>query len=461
MTYPQVIVEAGFEPTGPGVTSTDLLLDDATYGRLGTGTLADATTWTDVSTWVQQGSVSRPFTRQQGPLTTYQGGTATLTLNNSDGRFDPQNLNGPYVSAGATQVRPMIPVRVRAVYNGVTYYLFSGFAVSWTPPAENFGPNYDQVTLACADAFRVFTGVKLAPGGAAGGGEDSGARISRILTAAGWYASARNRSAVSAGSSTVQATTLGSDALSLMQLTTDSEVGELYMDGQGRATFRSRHDVLTDSRSATVQAVFGTGSTAASAAVVSAATGTAVLDSAGGQVTDGSATGVTELPCTALSRPDDDTTLANDIQATIAGSTAMQEAKDTASIAAYLFARTYAREDLILETDTAAGDWAHYVLTLAKGSEYRIDQVTVTPGVSPDALFPQALGRELGDRIEVWKKPPNVAAYSKELFVRGITHSFAPLWWQTRWDTQSAERYSFFVLDDTSLGTLGSNALAF
>ena len=54
-----------------------------------------------------------------------------------------------------------------------------------------------------------------------------------------------------------QATSLGSDALSLLQLTADTEIGELYMDGTGSVVFRHRHAVLTDTRSITPQAVFG------------------------------------------------------------------------------------------------------------------------------------------------------------------------------------------------------------
>ena len=459
MTFPQLIIEAGFSPTSPAVASTDLLLDDPVYGLLDTGTLADDTEWTDISDYVQDGTVTRPFTRQQGPLTLYQGGTATFTLNNSDGRFDPQNLSGPYVSAGVTQVRPMIPVRMRAVYNGVTYYLFSGFATSWTPPPDNFGPNYDQTVLAAADAFRALTNINLATASAAGAGEDTGARITRILEAAGWYSSSRGQSVIDTGNSTLQATTFGASALSLMQLATDSEVGELYMDGQGRAVFRNRDAILTDTASGTVQGYFGSAGGSAGSGFLLSEAGGFLLSEDGSSLLSEAGTAVPLLECTSLTRPSDDTTLANDVQATNVGGT-LQEAMDSASVATYLFPRTYARSDLILQTDTDALNWANYVLYLAGNSEYRIDQVTITPGNDPDGLFPQALGRDFGDRIQVWKQPPGVAAYSVDLFVRGITHSFSPVWWQTTWDTQNADRYSFFVLGDAILGTLDDNALA-
>jgi hypothetical protein len=437
--FPQVIVECGFAPTDPALGSLDLILDSMTQGILDTDELADTDTWTDISAYVQQGHTDRLTTRQQGPLTVFQGGNASFVLNNADGRFDPQNLSGPYVTGGVTQIRPMIPVRVRATWAGVTYNVWQGFATSWIPPAENYGPVYDQTILTAGDGFRIFANVTNPASGAVGAGEASGTRINRILAAAGWYSGARGMSVLATGNSTVQAYTGNATALSLLQACADSEVGELYCDAQGRVVFRQRTDILQQTRSNTVQGSFGAGDV--------------YMD----EYTDvyGFA-----LPMQLLSRPDDDTTMANDIQAQIVGSSNQQEVKDAASIATYLFPRTYQRTDLILQTDAAALSWAEYVLYLAKDDEFRFDQVTIAPGVDPVNLFPQVLGRDLGDRIQIWKQPPDVAAYSKEVFIRGISHDWTPLFWQTTWGTQNAARYSFLTLNSPVLGVLDSNALA-
>jgi hypothetical protein len=435
--YPQLIVEAGFVPTDPAAGNLTLLLDDGAQGLLDTDELADTDTWTDITPYVQSGTVSRPYTRQQGPLTFYQSGTASFVLNNGDGRFSPWNLAGPYVAAGATQVRPMIPVRVRAIWNGSSYYLWQGFATSWVPPAVNWGSQYDQTTLTCQDAFYALTNITLPTAGAAGAGELSGARISRILTAAGWYASSRGMSVIDTGEAAVQAYTGGDTALNLLQVTTDSEIGELYMDAQGRVRFRGRDGILTETRSNTVQCVFG--------------------DAAGTAEADG-----TEQAYTLVSSPDDDTTMANDIQATIVGSSNLQEVQDAAAVAKYLFPRTYQRSDLVLTTDASALAWADYVLYLSAADEARFDQLTVSPRRDPVNLWPQVLGRDLGDRIQVWRRPPGVTAFSVDCFIRGITHTFAATdqSWQTVWDLQAADRYSFFVLDNATLGQLDDNALA-
>ena len=443
--WPDIIVEAGFVPAAPGgLSGAALILDDPVNGKLGTGTLGPAvTTWTPLNGYLPDGTaivqdvtISRSSTRQQGPVVSYQPGTCTITLANSDARFSPENLAGPYVTGGVTQVRPMVPVRVRATWAGTTYALFSGYARSWTPPTATYGPDYDTTVLQATDALSILEGVTIPAAGIAGAGELSGARVTRILTAAGWYAVAQGLSDVDAGKSTMQGTTMGDTALSLLQLTADSEIGEVYVNGAGQVVFRDRHAPLTDTRSSTVQAVIG--------------------DTAGTVHPAG-----TELPYAEVVRPDDDTTMANDIQATREGGT-LQQVQDTGSIARFLFPRSYPRSDLLLQTDTDARSWAQWVLYISKDDETRFDQVTIQPGASPAALYPQVLGREIGDRIQVWRDPPGMAAISKDCFISSITHTVTVDGWVTDWGLRSAAKYgSFLTLDNATLGKLGSNALAF
>ena len=436
--WPQVITEGGFVTTSPVQPAGTLILGDVTNGKLGTGTLGGDVTWSDLSVWVRSGSVTRPATRQQGPLWSYQQGTASVTLNNADGRFDPDNLAGPYVAAGATELNAMVPVRVRAMWNGVTYPLFWGFADAWTDNGVNYAGRYAETVLSATDAQKVLNGITLPAAGAVGAGETSGARITRILGAAMWYTGSAYRS-VATGDSTVQAYAGGDTAWNLMQVTADSEIGELYVSGSGQLVFRNRHAILTDTRSNTPQAVFGD------------APGTA--EAAG-----------TEVPYYQVPRARDDTTLANDIQATRVGGT-LQEVQDAASVATYLFPRSYARTDLILQNDSDALNWAQWVLYVSKQNEDRFDQLVIYPLRDPANLWPQVLGREIGDRIQVWRRPPGVATpVTKDVFIRGIAHQWD--WsagtWQTTFTLQDASKYgSFLTLGNATLGKLGSNALAF
>jgi len=436
---PDIIVEAGLIPDTPdGQLDTVLRLDDTTFGLLDTGTLGDAITWTDISQWVISFTISRPSTRLQGPLWNYQAGTVSIVLDNSDGRFEPDNLSGPYVSAGVTQLAPMVPARVSATFAGVTYGLFSGFADGWLPGAVTYEGGYAEITLPATDAFKIFAGLTLPAVTAEGAGALSGARITDILSRTGWYGTG-DRQQIAAGSLTLQATTLGADALSLMQIAADTEIGQLYCSGTGAVVFRGRRDMLTGTRSSVVQAVFG--------------------DLPGTVQADG-----TELAYAAVARAIDDTTLCNDVQATMVGGT-LQEAQDAASITKYLFPRTYARTDLIMQADADAAVWAEWVLYMSKDGADRFDTLQVDPQADAENLWPQVLGREIGDRIQVWHRPASVATpITKDCFVAGITHTWdsAASVWLTTWTLQDASKFGtgLLTLDDTSLGRLDSNYLS-
>jgi hypothetical protein len=76
------------------------------------------------------------------------------------------------------------------------------------------------------------------------------------------------------------------------------------------------------------------------------------------------------------------------------------------------------------------------------------------------------LSREIGDRIQIWHRPAALAgaAITKDCFITGIAHNvdIVNLTWQTTWTLQDASKYGgFMVLNSSSNGQLGSNALAF
>ena len=436
---PQIIVEAGLVPNGPVQSSPALILDDPVNGLLGTGQLGTAITWTSISADVKSFTVTRPSTRQQGPLWSYQAATVSILLDNSSGNYDPDNLAGPYVDgSGSTQLTAMVPVRVRAAFGSFTYPLYSGFADGWIPASVTYAGGYAELTLPATDAFKVLAGITLPTVAIEGVGADTGARVKDILTRAGWYTSAEY-SDVDTGDSKLQGTTLGSDALSLMQIAVDSEVGQLYVNGAGAVVFRARQALSNDTRSNTVQAVFG--------------------DLPGTSHPAG-----TELAIAAVSRATDDTVIVNDVQAAINGGTT-QEATNAASVTKYLFPRTYSRTDLILQTDTDALNWAKWVLYIGTGTGDRIDSIQVDPAADPANLWPQVLGREIGDRIQVWSRPAGVAApVSKDCFIAGIVHTWdsSSSAWLTTWTLQDASQYgSFLTLDNPTLGQLDANALTF
>lgn len=422
-SLPTLIVEVGFSGPGPG-TGTYLHLDDVVRGLLDTGTLAPTTLWTDVSEWVTSWRTSRGATRVAGPILRYETGTATIVLRNDDRRFDPTSLDGPYVAGGVTQVEPMRAVRIRATWDGVTYPIWQGYADEWRVAYD--GPDSSYVTLTAFDAFAVFASYDRAAVAAVGAGEDTGARIGRILDSISWPDEDR---LIATGDSTVQATTLASNVLTELLLTADTELGELFMDSRGRVLFRNRLALLEDSRSASPQAVFGDG-------------------------------GGAELPYQDVTLSYDAQSIYNRISIARTGGSA-QVAEDTASQTAYL-TRTYTRTDLLHESDSESLDYAGYLLHQAGEPELRIAEMELRPGLHPE-VWPEALGREIGDRLTVLRRPPGGGdPIERDVILRGIEHDrTATTAWRVRWVFQSASRLSFFVLDDPILGTLDENALAY
>ena len=130
--WPDVVVELGLQ-SGSGLFT----LDDSTFGRLGTGVLADGQgyVWTDITEWVQHRKklgLSRGSKSNTSPYFQMKAGRVSFELKNIDGRFDPDNLDGPYVSGGVTALRPNIPVRVCGVYGAAREMLFTGKVTDWT-----------------------------------------------------------------------------------------------------------------------------------------------------------------------------------------------------------------------------------------------------------------------------------------------------------------------------------------
>ncbi|HEY5988232.1 MAG TPA: hypothetical protein VIV12_17930, partial [Streptosporangiaceae bacterium] len=328
-----------------------------------------------------------------------------------------------------------------AVFGSAVYDLFSGFADAWADDGVNYGGHYAEVTVTATDGLKILAGRRISQLPApAGDGELSGARVARVLDAAGWYTDHRR---VAAGDSPLAGTAMGDTALALLQLAADSEIGELYVDGAGFLVFRNRHAILTETRSTVPQAVFG--------------------DSPGTAHTISGAT-LAELPYASVGRANDDTTLASLVQAARAGGTE-QAAQSAASIRKYLFPRTYSRDDLLLQTDAEALAWAQWVLAVSLTAEDRFETLAVNPLRDPANLFPQVLGREIGDRIQVWRRPPGVASpVVRDCFIRGIAHEFdaSSQTWRTTWTLQDASRYTgFLILDDPVNGKLDTAKLAF
>lgn len=424
MTFPVLVVEIGFGAYG---NSTAFAFNDAERGLFNTGTFADVG-YTDVSSYVlnRAVSVSRGKSRS---LDAFRPGTCSFSLDNSDDRFNPNNLSGPYVSGGATQVLPMAPVRITLTDgsgNDVSVYgdvyrntIFTGYVDSWTVAFDLAGNSVVEVHA--SDAFKVLASYVIPEAGAEGASESTGARIGRLLNAAEITAVDR---VLDTGAGTVPATTFGQSALSEIQQVELAELGAFFIDADGKSRFISRTGL--------VQSV-----TAGALAVFS-------QDDFG-------------FAYRAVGLAYDDTTMVNSATATRNGGSTAQTATDSASIAKFL-TKNRTESSLWVEADLDAARWAQQLVDWNAGAELRVDWIEFQPDASDGwALFdvPElvASNLELMDPVQVDYQPEGGDAISRTLFIAGITHTIAATSWTVRITTTDAEAYLDGIEFGASPGT--------
>lgn len=441
MPLPTLLFDVGFN-TSP-TTGLSLHWSDVARGIWDTNTWASDIFFTDVSSFVHGFSTTRTSNRVAGPVLRYEAGGLTADLNNTDRRFDPSGagtvpqfaagftggfVTGSSIGSGVTAVTPNRVVRVRATWAGITYNVWRGFADEWLPGYVK-GDSYANVTLTATDGFKVFGKNSRPAGTAVGVGELSGTRIRRVLDSASWPAADR---IIDVGQTLLQSTTLEGDALSEAQLVSDTEVGAFYIDAAGRAVFRDRFAPLRDARSNTSQAVFGDNLT-------------------------------TELPYVGIEPSADDEQLVNQARITRANGGVEQVSQDATS-RQQNWTHSHEASDLLMQTDTVAKDYGSFIVYTSKDPEYRFVSLTINPLSDPTNLFPHILGREIGDRVTVRRRPPGGGSLiERDVFIVGINHDvdFRAGTWMTTWQLQSATKYSFMVWDHSILGQWDHNAYAF
>ena len=125
MPYPNVIVEISFVST-PYTASP---------------------TWVDVTEYVREVTVRRG---RSDEFQEFEAGTATITLDNRDRRFDPLNSSSPY-SPNVTPRRAIAITGKNTIGGTDTYFpIFRGFIQGWPVSITNGG--YDStVTVECFD----------------------------------------------------------------------------------------------------------------------------------------------------------------------------------------------------------------------------------------------------------------------------------------------------------------------
>lgn len=333
-------------------------------------------TWTDITQWV------RAFGTDRGRSALFErvrAGTGVLELDNSDRRFDPLYGSSPY----SPNVKPLRPVRIRAVHNTVTYPIFQGFveSINQAWPAVGF----DAIAvMRVVDAFSLFARSEVVSTEVQ---EVTGTRLGNILDDIGWAAGATWRD-LDAGTFDMVAVTMDcNSALLELHRVADSDGGVFYMSRDGKATYRDRNDRTGKTSSVTIG------------------------DGPSGQ-------GVTYHN---LVLEYDDTHLWNRVEVNRWGAAAAVAAEDATSVATY-GTRLRQYNDLLVVDDPDASTLAALYRDRFKDPGVRFGPVEIAPRVNPSAMWPQALGREFGDKITIERNPPGGGTITQDVFIEGISH---------------------------------------
>jgi hypothetical protein len=412
MTLPTINAVINFS-TGPSFAQA-MILDE---GILDTNILADsAAVIVDVSNVVDSIQTKRGRNAQADR---FQTGTLTLRIVDQNGDFNPQNPNSPYFGL----LDPMRKVAISATYNSVTYPIFSGFITSYNTTTPQNALDVVYTTITAVDAFRLAQNAQIATVAGASAGDLSGTRINQILDQIGWPASMRD---VDAGLTTLQADPgTARTSLAAMETVTISEYGALYVDASGSFVFQDRN-VTTASIG-----------------------GTPIVFNDNGQDI-GYFDAVWRL---------DDTLIYNEASITRTGGTA-QVATDAASIAKY-FAHSYNQQNLLMQTDAVALDYAKAYVASRKETSIRCDAITLDLYTDNyNAGIIAALDLDFFDPITITTNQPGSSTLTKTLQVFGVAMAITPNSWKTTLTTLEPI-IDGFILDSSLYGVLDTGVLAY
>lgn len=412
MTIPVINAIINFS-TGPAFAQTFIIGS----GIFGTNVLGDSSAViVDVSDVVDSIETKRGRNPQADQ---FQTGTLTMRIVDQNGDFNPQNLSSPYYNL----LTPMRKVQITATYGSTTYPIFAGFITSYTTTTPKNALDVVYTVITAVDAFRLAQNAQISTVAGTSAGQLSGARINNILDAISWPASMRD---VDAG-----LTTMASDpgnprtSLAAMQTVETSEYGALYVDAAGSFVFQDR--------SVTVSSIGGTPT---------------LFNDNGSDI--GYFNAVWRL---------DDTLVYNNASITRTGGSA-QIATNAASIAKY-FDHSYNQQNLLMQTDAVALDYAKAYVASRAETSVRCDAIQLDLYTDNyNAGIIAALGLDYFDPVTITTNQPGSSTLTKTLQVFGVAQSITPNSWKTTLTTLEPI-IDGFIIGNNLYGILGTSVLSY
>lgn len=223
-------------------------------------------------------------------------------------------------------------------------------------------------------------------------GEDTGARVSRVLGYAGWPVALTD--VTSGFSFEGPAIIEGTSILEVLQNAASDELGTLWVSGAGKVTFRGRQ---VRAATLTSSVTFGE-------------------NSAGG-----------EIPYLEDVHFDYDPTLVYDQVQVSRDTGATVFVQAATSVLPYHKTLT---KSVGLSTDAEASDEANWLVAALSTPKLRVAALSIQPSANT-ALWPVALGTEINTRVTVKRRAINQPQFSIDCWVEAIAHTITATGWKT------------------------------
>lgn len=392
----------GSGPLVPNVPSTNIwILETST--DLGTDTiLGPLPSFTDVIDDVRDVTI---FRGRGSVHQTFDAGTATITLDNRIGRYDPNNTGSTF----DPNLKLGTPVSIRAVHSGTTFDLFFGHISRWPLEYPEVGSDaVAHIELTENTAILRTTLIQASTFAE----ESSDTRMGNILDDANWPTVTRS---LEAGAADTAVLTFTGQARKLIDDTIEAEQGQFFIAKNGDATFLNR----TTFNGTTSQATFGPTST--------------------------------DFDYTNIAPLYDDDELIN--LAELTGSTGNAvSASDSTSITNH-GEHSFQSSNPSILGEPGALNVAENIVIRNRDVVTRVTEFTIEPQEST-GLWPEILDRELQDVITVKLDPPGTGTtLDQDVAVESIQHQIVGGHWRT---TYGCHPLSTFELS-TDIWILGTS----
>lgn len=365
-------------------------------------------------------------------------GSATVTYDNRDRRFDPSNAVSPF----APNVVPIVKMQHAASWAATEYKLHTGYVENWPVTWED-GGLWQKTSPDVKDAFAALGAAQVIGSFPA---QTTGARITAVLASISWPTAAGSPgTGWTFDTSALDTTTLLAASVPLTSIATGlSDIQAVdVVDSQPRSAL----DLILEAANAEPGVFY------------IAADGTAVFEDRRVRYGRTVAAAFSDNPAGAdiqyeeLEPNYDSAQIVNDVVATttIGGTATVATASDATSIAKYF--RRSTTINVPLTTLAALQDRASFELTLHANPFLRFDRMVVRPAGQP-AAWPTVLTLEIGSKVTVTRTPLRGSTVTRTCFVESIDHQVGRDSWTVTFQLSPGEVYTTgWVLDSSLLGS--------